>query len=88
MGVQVETGSVWRASTPAIVLNGQYYRAPGRTYDVSVDGKRFLMIKPDPSDVITALTGAREGDLGRQAEEGLIVVQNWHEELKRVVPTN
>ena len=44
---------------------------PGRTYDVSPDGKRFLTIKESPS-----------GDL-----VGFVVVLNWFEELKRLVPT-
>jgi hypothetical protein len=46
----------------------------GRTYDVSHDGRRFLMIK--------------QGDPGNQtsAPQQIIVVQNWIEELKRLVP--
>jgi hypothetical protein len=46
----------------------------GRTYDVSPDGQRFLMIK------------AAETDAGA-APPALIVVQHWDEELKRLVPT-
>jgi hypothetical protein len=47
----------------------------GRTYDVSLDGKRFLRIKlsdasPDNSS----------------APVNFVVVQNWFEELKRLVP--
>jgi protein kinase-like protein len=56
------------------VLHKQYLQGvAGRTYDVSQDGKRFLMIKPDPleSSGPTGVPG-----LGRQSEEGLIVVQN------------
>jgi hypothetical protein len=45
-------------------------------YDVSADGRRFLMIKQAPA------TGERAaGPLQ------LIVVQNWLAELKRRVPT-
>jgi len=44
----------------------------GRTYDVSPDGRRFLMIKDVNRD---------------QAQANLVVVQNWFEELKRLVPT-
>ena len=46
----------------------------GRTYDVSPDGQRFLMIKAPATDA-----GA--------APPALIVVQHWDEELKRLVPT-
>ena len=41
-------------------------------YDVSLDGQRFLMIKP-----------------GAEATPpSIVVVQNWTEELKRLVPTH
>ena len=46
----------------------------GRTYDVSPDGKGFLMIKPGGGPEQTA------------APPSLIVVQNWFEGLKRLVP--
>ena len=42
-------------------------------YDVSADG-RFLMIK----DMAAGQTAA---------PATIVVVQNWHEELKRLVPT-
>jgi len=41
-------------------------------YDISPDGKRFLMMK--------------EGTAQEQAQ--INVVLNWFEELKRLVPTN
>ena len=40
------------------------------TYDVSIDGKRFLMVK-QPAN---------------QAAPQIVVVQNWTEELKRLSP--
>ena len=45
----------------------------GRTYDVSPDGLRFLMLKAPGTDASAAPTA-------------LIVVQQWDEELKRLVP--
>lgn len=54
-------------------FEGEYFLgAGGRTYDVSPDGERFLMIKQVESQA---------------AEQKIIVVQNWFEELKRLVPT-
>jgi hypothetical protein len=44
----------------------------GRTFDVAPDGRRFLMIK--------------EGGGDEAAPQNLVVVQNWFEELKRLVP--
>ena len=44
-----------------------------RNYDVSPDGRRFLMIQPTAGE--------------HAAPTQIIVVLNWHEELKRLVPT-
>ena len=60
---------------PELILEESYFVSVGRTYDVSPDGERFLMIKEG---------GA--GDGTPPAE--FILVQNWLEELKRLVPTN
>jgi hypothetical protein len=43
-------------------------------YDVSRDGRRFLMVKPVASAEQSA------------PPPQIIVVQNWHEELKRLAP--
>jgi hypothetical protein len=65
--------------TPQVVVDGQYL-APrgGRTYDVSPDGKRFLMIK-DATPTPTSSGAPRPSQL--------VIVLNWFEELKRRVPT-
>jgi len=42
---------------------------------VSLDGRRFLMIQR-----------ADTSDAGAPAQSPLVVVQNWLEELKRLVP--
>jgi len=44
----------------------------GRTYDVSLDGQRFLAIKENPGT----------------ADDWIVVVQNWFEELRERVPRN
>jgi WD40 repeat protein len=77
MAVHVEPGRGWSAGNPVKLFDDSYFHglAPGsgRTYDVSPDGRRFLMIK--------------QGG-GSDSSEGaaFIVVQNWFEELKRLVP--
>jgi hypothetical protein len=55
------------------LFDGRYFSTgtAGRTYDVSSDGQRFLMIKAPGADAGVAL----------------IVVQHWDEELKRLVAT-
>jgi hypothetical protein len=47
----------------------------GRTYDVSPDGQRFLMIK-------------ESGPGGDAARPNIVIVKNWVEELKRLVLPN
>jgi serine/threonine-protein kinase len=78
MRVGVRPGPTWAATAPTKLFEGRYGASPnqsGRTYDIAPDGKRFLMIKAggtgDPTTVPTSL----------------VVVQNWREELKRLVPT-
>ncbi len=51
--------------------------ARNRRMAVSPDGQRFLL-----------LANAQEGPGSEAARSQLIVVQNWFEELKRLVPTN
>jgi hypothetical protein len=71
MGVQVKaTGPTWAATAPAKVLNPGYWsRAAliGRAYDISSDGKRFLVVTP-PRDVADP--------------PELVVVQHWEQELE------
>jgi hypothetical protein len=49
--------------------------SPHALYDVTRDGRRFLMLRPGEGDEALALPR-------------FVVVQNWFEELKRLVPTN
>jgi serine/threonine-protein kinase len=59
-----------------VLFEGSYFATDGsRRWDASPDGKRFLMIKQDVGDRASA-------------PQNLVVVQNWTEELKRLVPTN
>ncbi len=62
---------------PKMVLASAYFAdagpAPGRPYDLSPDG-RFLMIKENATSD------------GRERPASITVVQNWLEELKRLVP--
>ena len=78
MAVPVQTSAGFAAGNPTPLFKGQYVVGPGgRSYDVSPDGQRFLMIKAAPVE------GAQGGPPAR-----IIIVENWFEELKRLVPTN
>ncbi|MBI3048677.1 MAG: hypothetical protein HYY76_10255 [Acidobacteria bacterium] len=72
--VAIETTARFRAATPQTILERSYFEPIGvRAYDVSRDGRRFLMIK--------------EADSSTSGPQ-VIVVLNWTEELKRRVPVN
>ena len=80
--VRIQEGSNFTFGNPEVVFEETSFfggsgsgRGMGRTYDVSPDGKRFLMIK--------------EGDPADKTEPTqLILVQNWTDELKRLVPVD
>jgi serine/threonine-protein kinase len=79
MRVDVQTGPTFTTSAPVLVLErSSVSNAVGlsaRTYDLSLDGRRFLMIK----DVETPNSANAPG---------LVAVVNWFEELKRKVPVS
>jgi serine/threonine-protein kinase len=81
MSAPIGRGPIFAAGTPTRVLEGPYFFGTSgvgdvgfRTYDVGPDGQRFLMIKEGGGAGQTA------------APASLIVVLNWVEELKRLVP--
>ncbi|HUQ86143.1 MAG TPA: protein kinase [Vicinamibacterales bacterium] len=73
--VQV-TAETFSAGTPTKILNTKYHAGSSilnldlRAYDVSRDGKRFLMMKENPS-----------AEPPRATSDGMIVVLNWLEEV-------
>jgi WD40 repeat protein len=78
MGVPVEaTATMWNAGAPTKLLESRYYTGagnPNRSYDVSPDGQRFLMIKAASADPTTV-------------PPNIIVIQHFDEELKRLAVT-
>jgi hypothetical protein len=75
--VPVQTsGSTFSAGKPAKVFDARYAQPyPSRSYDVSPDGQRFLMIK-DSTDGDSNATPA-----------SMVIVEHWIEELKQRLPT-
>jgi hypothetical protein len=66
----------WSADKPTKIVVGRYATEgvrDRRTYDVSPDGRRFLMIKQATNEATAPQ---------------IIVVQHWFEELRRLVPPN
>jgi serine/threonine-protein kinase len=72
------SGSIFSAGKPAKVFDTKYAAPnPGRHYDESLDGQRFLIVKSSGEDSNPNTTPA-----------SMVVVLNWFEELKRRVPAN
>jgi Tol biopolymer transport system component len=75
MAVDIATQPGFAPGKPRVLFEGQYVPTPGTTsnYDVSLDGQRFLMLKPSEQE--------------QAAPTQINVVLNWFEELKQKVPT-
>jgi eukaryotic-like serine/threonine-protein kinase len=75
MSVPIQPGPTFTFGNPRMLFDGPYL-APqvARTYDVAPDGQRFLMIKRAPQ---------KEGE--RTPQPKLVLVQNWFEDVKRLV---
>ena len=71
MRVPVQMAPTFSAGTPAKLFDTRYVTGQtGRSYDVSPDGQRFLMIKA----------------AGAEQAPSMVVVLNWLEELKAKLP--
>jgi serine/threonine-protein kinase len=72
MAVEVKTAPTFKAGVPKLLFEERF--APGiiQPYDVTPDGKRFLIVKSAEQE---------------QASTQINVVLNWFEELKRRVPS-
>jgi len=68
MAVKVQSGATWTASVPTMLFKGPY----ARPYDVSSDGKRFVVIK-------------EQARTSQPSAAPIVVVEHWTEELKRLV---
>jgi serine/threonine-protein kinase len=76
MAVPIQTqGGRFDAGTPAALFEGHFavsnVSGGDAWYDVSPDGQRFLMLRPEDS----------------QSTASIVMVQDWMDELKRLVPT-
>ncbi|MGD2246428.1 MAG: protein kinase [Candidatus Aminicenantes bacterium] len=72
--VDLRTEPEFSPSSPRLLFEKRYGgTTPVRGYDISLDGQRFLMVKP--------------GERVSQPVTEMILIQNWFEKLKRLVPT-
>jgi len=83
MAVRIQAEPNFTYGNPEVVFETTYFHGTfrggrlgfGRTYDIASDGRRFLMIKPISRG-------------GESEPTQLILVQNWLDELKRLVPVD
>jgi serine/threonine protein kinase/Tol biopolymer transport system component len=77
--VPVTTAPTLKVGTSVELFQGSYYFSPAGSpraqYDVTSDGRRLLMLAPTPETTTTSPPRPR-----------IVVVQNWFEELKRLLP--
>ncbi len=73
IAVETKTEGELVLGTPRLLFESDSHSAQGASYDVSADGERFVMI-----DRLESVPPPRE----------LVLVQNFAEEVKRLVPTN
>jgi hypothetical protein len=75
MAVPITLRPTFTVGTPRQLFEGRYgATAVIRSYDVTADGRRFLMVQQQERPAVTA------------AE--MVLVQNWIEELKARVPVD
>jgi hypothetical protein len=75
VAVSIQTTPAFNAGRPRKMFEGRYIGGGARSYDVSPDGQRFLMLK-----------SATQPDI-EDGSARIVVVLNWQEELKQRVPT-
>jgi serine/threonine protein kinase len=79
MSTTLQTEPAFNFGTPKELFKSKYVsNTIGHPWDISPDGKRFIMIKP-PAAAAAAPPAAAQPKIG--------IVLNWFEELKQRVPT-
>ena len=68
MAAPVTLHPEFSSATPTLLFEGDYVNVGGRSYDVTADGQRFLVLEP------------AEAEIARVTH--LNVVLNWEEQLK------
>ena len=80
MASDIETEPVFRPGAPRQLFPGSAYDLVGeeRMYDIAPDGDRLLMLKPVEE----------AGTDDDSVFEGVVIIQNWFEELRERVPVD
>jgi serine/threonine protein kinase/Tol biopolymer transport system component len=86
MSVALEAGQSFKAGKPSLLFRGKYVGplpGNGLPWDISPDGKRFLMMKEIPAAEDKTKAGAPAAPA---PQPKITIVVNWFEELKQRVP--
>jgi serine/threonine protein kinase len=75
MVVPIQTEPALKAGNPRVIFQGGNYQYGGGMWDLSPDGKHFLMMK-------------ETAEAAAEAPRRIRIVLNWFEELKERVPTD
>ena len=93
MAVSVDTEPVFKPKNPKVLFRGNYYSeimGDGihlANWDISPDGKRFLMVRQSATDQVKSKPGkASEGEPAAAGPRKITIVLNWYEELKKQLP--
>jgi len=78
--VHGSTTTTFNFGNPTKLLNTKYFTAAVRTYDISRDGQKFLMIQDAPTG------NQNTASATAPTPTTIVVVLNWFEELKARVP--
>jgi serine/threonine protein kinase/Tol biopolymer transport system component len=73
MAVKIQLVPNLTVGTPEVLFEGRYADPPDGGYDVTADGQRFVIVE--------------NLELERKEVKQINIVQNWFEDLKRLVPT-
>ena len=73
MAVDVQTQPTFKPGTPKMLFDRNGFNSGSRQWDIAPDAQHFLIVK--------------ESERSQSAVSQINIVQNWFEELKRIVPT-
>ncbi|MBN2318323.1 MAG: protein kinase [Acidobacteria bacterium] len=79
MAVSVKTGPIISLETPKTLFNGAYSSEFRYNWDIHPAGNRFLMMKPTPGI---------DNNSSAETPRKIIIITNWFEELKELVPVD
>ena len=85
--VPVRAGVSFEAGRAEVQLEPAMFTSVGRTYDLSPDGERFLVIRERATLVDRTRPGGDDA-VDLEGDVAIQIVLNWFQELERLAPTH